>query len=496
MALSKAMKGFSMVLGCVLMTQCGMIGVNYKRPQVPTPDGWTRAIAKDFNAGEPQIDQWWKSFNDSSLNSLLTRVKVHNKDFKIAAQSISIARLQRGVSDAQLLPTVNASAGASRSQSSEFVSGVNVGGSALYNSRLDISWEADVFSGLRRDVEVARRSEEAVFESYRDLLVTLYAEAALNYIDYRTLESRIMVANERLNSQQKTVDLTKELLDAGLKPKIDLLQAEADLNTTRAQIPQLKAQLLQTRNRLAVLTGQYPQSVVKLLSNSKSIPSPRSMKSIGLPANLLRARPDVRRAERELAAQTAKIGVAEAELYPKFRLFGQFALQSKQLGKLVDGRSPAYSFGPSLEWRIFSAGSIRKQIKIEEARTEQSLLNYERTVLTAVEEVENSMVGVAYERDRYSDLSQAYVSSSEATNLVKDNYKEGLIDFQRVLDSERAKYSLKDQISVSKGEIAKNYVRLYKALGGGTKVGEIYIETPRTRAIGNLKYRNKKNDEN
>lgn len=496
MLLSRALKGISIIIGCVLVTHCGIVGVDYKRSNIPTPDGWTRAIAQDFNGSSPQIDQWWRSFNDSSLNRLIAKVKLHNKDLKIAAQSISIARLQRGVSDAQLLPIANVSAGASRSQNSEFATGFNVGGSTLYNSAVDASWEADVFGGLRRGVEAAKRNEEAVFESYRDLLVTLYAEAALNYIDYRTLESRIAVANERMNSQQQTLNLTKELLDAGLNSKIDLLQAEADLNTTKAQIPQFRSQLIQTRNRLAVLTGQYPQSLVKLLSRSKSIPSPRSLRSIGLPADLIRARPDVRRAERELAAQTAKIGIAEADLFPKFRLLGQFSLQSKKLGKLVDGRSTAYSFGPSFEWQIFTAGRIRMQIKIEEARTEQSMLNYERIVLVAVEEVENSMAGVAYERDRYSDLNKAYNSSSEATNLVKDNYKEGLIDFQRVLDSERTKFSLKDNLSVSKGEIAKNYVRLYKALGGGTKVSPVYIDTPRTRAVGKLKDRKKKNVKN
>jgi len=466
------------------------VGVNYKRPNVPVPDGWTRALAQDFNGSSPEIDGWWRTFGDSSLNSLISRVKAHNKDIKIAAQSISIARLQRGVSATQLQPIVNASAGATRSQTSESVSGVNIGGSSLYNSAVDASWEADIFGGLKRNVEAASRSEEAAFESYRDLLVTLYAETALNYVDYRTLQSRISVANERIRSQQQTVTLTKELLEAGLSPKIDLLQAEADLNTSRAQLPQFKAQLLKTRNRLAVLTGQYPASVNKLLARSSSVPSPRSLRSIGLPANLLRARPDVRAAERELAAQTALIGVAEADLYPKFRLSGQFALQAKKLGKLVDGRSIAYSFGPSLEWNIFSAGRIRKQIKIEEARTEQSMLAYEKTVLSAVEEVENSMADVSYERDRYSELNKAYKSSEEATNLVKENYKEGLIDFQRVLDAERSKFTLKDQLTVSKGEIARNYVQLYKALGGGTKISNVWIDTPRTRALGKLKNRN------
>ena len=494
--LRKSILALKLIAGSFLFSQCGIVGINYNKPKVYVPDGWTRSLAQDLNGSNPSIEHWWKKFNDKNLNVLVSRVKHHNKDLKIAAQSISIARLQRGVASSQFKPGVDASAGATRSQSSEFATGANINPSNLYNSAVDASWEADVFGGLKRNLEFAQRNQEAATESYRDLLVSLYAETVINYIDYRTLQQRISVANDQIVSQQETIRIAKDLLDAGLTSKIDMLQAQTDLNTTKAQLPQFKAQLIQVRNRLAVLTGGYPDSVVKLLSRSTHIPSPTRLGSIGLPAGLLRARPDVRKAERELAAQTAKIGVAEAELYPKFRLFGQFSLQSKKLPKLVDSRSVAYAFGPSFEWKIFSAGRLRKNIKIEEARTEQNLLSYEKTVLAAVEEVENSMAGIEYERDRLRELEKALSSSEEATTLVKDNYKEGLADFQRVLDAERSKFSLKDQLSVSRGEIAKNYVKLYKSLGGGTTVSDIWIDAPRAQAKGKLKDRNRNNAKN
>ncbi len=195
---------------------------------------------------------------------------------------------------------------------------------------------------------------------------------------------------------------------------------------------------------------------------------PNAGYSAGLPADLLRARPDIRKAERELAAQTARVGVAAADLYPRFTLLGDFNLQAVNSGNLFDSASRAYSFGPAFQWQIFSAGRIRNNIRVEESRVAQALAQYESSILVAVEEVETSMAGILYERDRISNLQRAVSASTETVSLVKDNYRNGLVSFQNVLDAERTKFSAEDQETSSRGQIARNYIILYKALGGGT----------------------------
>ena len=340
----------------------------------------------------------------------------------------------------------------------------------------DAGWEIDVFGGIRRNIEAADATIEASVESYRDVLITLYAETALNYIEYRTLQERIKLANANISAQEQTVKLTDTRLDLGLVPKIDVTQATTNLETTRSIVPQLQAQLAFAKNRIATLTGGYPASVEKLLSRYRPIPVPRRGYSAGLPADLLRSRPDVRQAERELAAQTARIGVAEADLYPRFSLFGNLSLQSVNSSDFFDSASRAYSFGPSFSWQIFSAGRIRSFIKAEESRTEQALANYESTVLVAVEEVETSMVAVAQSWNRREILGRAVEAAQESVELVKSNYEDGLVDFQRVLDSERTKFSTEDDEAISRGQVARDYVTLYKALGGGSEVEVIPMD--------------------
>ncbi|MGI9240063.1 MAG: TolC family protein, partial [Verrucomicrobiales bacterium] len=331
-------------------------------------------------------------------------------------------------------------------------------------------------------IEAADAGIDASIETYRDAMVTLLAETALNYVEYRTLQERIDVARENADAQEKTMELTKVRFETDLVPKIDVTQSTTAFNLTSSVIPLLESQLAFTKNRLATLTGGFPASVEKLLARPRKIPVPRSGYSAGLSTDLLRSRPDIRRAERELAAQTALIGVAAADLYPRFTLFGAFNLQSVNSSDFFDSASRAYSFGPAMQWQIFSAGRIRSNINIEESRTEQALLNYENSVLQGVEDVESSMVAVAKERERRSFLTTAVSNAEETVDLVNVLYTEGLVDFQRVLDANRTKFESEDQATLSQGDIAKNYIRLYKALGGGTEVEVIPVAEPRTTA--------------
>lgn len=460
----------------LLFSGCESVGVNYQQPSTKVPDRWTMSVQPHLDNEGACLTEWWKGFKDPVLNDLIARAQAENPDFKIAIQQIVKARAQRGVAKSQMLPVLSSNAGYARTRQSErlaFVAPLNP--IDVYSTGLESGWELDVFGGLRRGVESADANIEASVENYRDLLVSLFADVALNYVDYCTFDERIYVANQNISIQKKSLELAQSRLDAGLVSKVDVTQARTNLETTRALIPQLKGQLAAARNRLASLTGGYPHSVSGLLSRANSIPQPRRDFAIGCPADLLRARPDIRKAERELAGSVAAIGVAESELYPKFALAGSLQLQSLDISNLPNAAASAYSFGPSVRWNLFSSGQIKNLIRVEEANAMQAYGAYEKAVLLAVEEVETSMTGVATERERLEALRRAVAAASESVSLVGDNYKEGLVDFQRVIDTERVKFQNEDQAVLSKGQVARNYIALYRALGGGAAVEEVTL---------------------
>lgn len=453
-------------------TSCITVGVDYQDPDMAVPDAWSRSVLRDLEGSSGTLEKWWKGFRDPVLNQLIERSREANPSLEAVLESVTEARAQRGIAVSQLLPQANLNGDYVRQRASESLVGPAPpdNPSNLWSSGFDAGWEIDVFGGLRRSVESADAGIGFAEEDYRDALITLFSEVALNYIDYRTLELRIEVAEANISAQGDSLKLTQNRLDAGLAPKIDVTQATTNLNLSKSVIPQLKAQLVATQNRLASLTGGFPGSIDRLLSQrTAKIPAPRSGFSAGLPADLIRSRPDIRRAERQLAAQTAQIGVAEADLYPRFTLFGSLYLQAASTGNFFDSASRSYGFGPNFQWQIFSAGRIRNSIRVEESRTRQALSGYENTVLSAVEEVETSMANIAYERDRYGDLTAAVDASTETVSLIKDNYENGLVNFQNVLDAERTKFDAQDEMIASEGQISKNYIILYKALGGGAE---------------------------
>lgn len=456
-----------------LMTSgCMVVGVDYQSPDTPVPDAWNQSVVSDLRGSSNSLEKWWKGFRDPVLNDLIDRSREANPSLEAALEAITEARAQRGIAVSSLFPQANLSGDYVRQRASESLVTPSPpeNPSNLWSSGFDAGWEIDIFGGLRRGVESADAAIGATEENYRDALITLFSEVALNYVDYRTLEQRIEVAESNIEAQEDSLELTQNRLDAGLAPKIDVTQADTNLNLSRALIPQLKAQLVATENRLSTLTGGYPGALDSLLARrTGQIPSPRAGYSAGLPVDLIRSRPDIRRAERELAAQTAQIGVAEADLYPRFTLLGSLYLQAENTGDFFNSASRSFGFGPSFQWQIFSAGRIRNSIQVEESRTRQALASYENTVLLAVEEVETSMANVAYERQRFGDLSAAVSASTETVSLIKDNYENGLVNFQNVLDAERTKFNAQDEQVTSEGLISKNYISLYKALGGGAK---------------------------
>lgn len=465
-----------LLLSVIAISGCETVGYNYQTPATKVPDRWTLSVQPHLDNDGACLTEWWKGFNDPVLNELIDRARAENPDFKIAIQRIVEARAQRGVAKSRMLPVLAADAGYARTRQSERVGfAPPFNPIDVYSTGLSSGWELDVFGGLRRGVEAADANLEASVENYRDLLVSLFADVALNYVDYTTFDERIHVANQNIKIQQSSLELAQNRLDAGLVSKIDVTQAKTNLETTRALVPQLQGQLAAARNRIAALTGGYPHSVTELLARSRSIPQPGRDYAVECPADLLRARPDIRSAERQLAGAVASIGVAESELYPKFQLAGSLQLQSLNISNLPDAGAAAYSFGPSVRWNLFSSGQIKNLIRVEEARAMQAYGAYEKTVLGAVEEVETSMAGVATERERLSALRRAVSSATESVDLVGENYKEGLVDFQRVIDTERVKFQNEDTAVLSKGQLARNYIAMYRALGGGVAVEEVTL---------------------
>jgi len=456
------------VSSLIILAGCAAVGPDYVPPETSAPDAWHTELRQGLtaeNMDPRQLAGWWTTLDDPVLTSLIDQAVGNNLDLKQAMAKVREARARRGISQAGMLPTLDGSGSASRSKSSE-----NTGGGAtrsFYSVGFDAGWEVDIFGGVRRAVEAADADLAASGEDLRDVLVTLTAEVALNYLDTRTYQSRLAVAEGNLAIQQQTFDLTQSRWQAGLTNELALQQARYNLESTKAQIPTLRSGLEEAKNRLAVLTGKIPGGVHELLAQTRPIPVIPPTVAVGVPAETLRQRPDIRRAERNLAAQTARIGVATADLYPKFKLAGSIGLESLKSADLFKSASQAWNIGPSVSWNIFDAGAIRQNIEVQSAIGEQYLLAYEAAVLGALEEVENALTAYAEEQLRRERLLVAVDAARQAEALAANQYNAGLVDFTTVLEAQKSLLSFEDQLSQSNGTVTSNLIRLYKALGGG-----------------------------
>jgi NodT family efflux transporter outer membrane factor (OMF) lipoprotein len=421
-----------------------------------------------LNAAEPEgktLANWWTTLADPDLSDLVERAIAGNLDLQKAQARIREARGRRGIAEAGLFPSLNLTGSATVGRGSEDTgSGLR---RELYRTGFDASWEVDVFGGVRRSIEAAQGELEASAADYQDVLVSLLAEVALNYVEARTFQTQLQVAEENIKAQAETLQLTEWRFAAGLVSSLDVEQAKTNLESTRSQLPRLRSNIEAAKNRLAVLLGVYPGTLEAQLGARKPIPEAPVEVAVGVPAEVLRRRPDVRRAERQLAAQTARIGVATADLYPKFSLPGTIGLEALSANHLFYAANRAWSLVGSFAWTVFQGGAIRQNIEVQNALQEQALKQYEATILTALEEVENSLVAYADEQERRDTLTEATQSAQRAAELARDQYASGLIDFQTVLDAERSVLSFQDQVAQSKGQVTSNVISLYKALGGG-----------------------------
>jgi len=456
--------------GCVLPAALALagctVGPNYVPPKTNAPQTWHSPLENGLGGGEtdPQVlASWWTTLNDAALSGLIERAVAGNLDLKQAQARIREARALRWAARGALFPTLDATGSATWSRSG--VEGIPNVSSEVYASNFDAGWELDLFGGVRRSVEAAQANLEAREEDLRDTLVSLLAETALNYVEVRTYQARLAAAEASLKTQDETYRLTLWRSQAGLGDDLAVQQARYNLENTRSQMPSLRTGLQEAMNRIAVLLGETPGSVHADLKQPEPVPVPPAEVAVGVPADIVRRRPDIRRAERELAAQTARVGVATADLYPRLTLNGSVGLETLSLGDPSSG-SWSLSGGPRLSLPIFDA-TIRPNIEVQSALQEQSLLQYESTVLSALEEVENTLVAYAQEQQRRDNLREATKAAQTAAELAQFEYQAGLTDFTSVLDAERSLLSFQDQLNQSEGTVTSNVIRLYKALGGG-----------------------------
>jgi NodT family efflux transporter outer membrane factor (OMF) lipoprotein len=450
-----------------------MVGPDYKPPQTAVPAGWVDP-APALPAGQPAVElaRWWTVFEDPALVSLEQRAIASNLDLLQAEARIRQARAARGIAASGLGPTVDAGGSFQRSRSpgrnSNWQEGETRGVvSNSYDAGFDAGWELDVFGGIRRGIEAADADLQSAVESRRDVLVTLTAEVARNYIELRAFQQRIEIARQNLATQRHSARLTRLRFEGGFVGGLDVANAEAQVAATASQIPLLEAAARQSIYALGFLLGQEPAALLAELSPPADIPPAPPAVPAGLPSELLRRRPDIRRAEADIHAATARIGVATAELFPKFTLTGSAGLASGDFSSWLAWSQRFWSFGPSVSWRVFDTGRTRAAIAEQEAIEEQALIAYRRTVLAALQEVENALIASAKEQERRRSLAEAVTANRKAVSLAKTLYTEGQTDFLNVLDAQRSLFVTEETLVLSTSAISTDLVALYKALGGG-----------------------------
>ncbi|HKT19625.1 MAG TPA: efflux transporter outer membrane subunit, partial [Stellaceae bacterium] len=453
------------------------------------PREWSKAAIGA--SGQPaELATWWRGFQDPLLDQLVDQAVAGNLDLQLAQARIREARAARLAAASPLWPDLTGSASATRFHGrpnplASGGSGASIGAGAaagagggavvtknLFQAGLDSSWELDIFGGTRRGIESASAGLAASIEDQRAGLVSLLSELALDYIDLRTAQARLQIARDALTAEEETLALTRAKLEAGLGSALDVAEAEAAAATTRAAIPNLQTAARDAIHELSVLIGAPPETLASKLEPSAPIPAMSSRIALGLPAELLRRRPDIRAAERRVAEANADIGVAVANQYPSVTLAGSLGLNATRIGDLGDVSARSWSFGPGVTMPIFNAGKLAAEVDVKRARWDQAVIAYRATVLTAAREVEDAIAADENERVHRAALAQSVAAYRDALALARDLYGRGLTSFLNVLDAERSLYATQDQLAQSEAAVSANEVRLFKALGGGWTADE------------------------
>ena len=497
-----------LIMVALLLNGCGAVGPNFQKPAAPVAKEWIEQDDPRVKTEAADYSQWWTAFNDPVLNSLIELAYKQNPTLQVAGLHILETRAQLGIAVGNLFPQQQqATAAYNYNRSSQNAPNTAGGGDLNYQTYtygFNAAWELDLWGKYRRGVESADANLIASIASYDDALVTLTGDVASAYVQIRIYEERLQVARENVELQKRSLDLTETRYKYGAVTELDVQQARALLYDTQSQIPALEVGWRQAQNALSILLGMPPRDLQEMLGGPKSIPSTPAEVVVGIPAELLLRRPDVRNAELQAAAQCAQIGVAKADLFPKISLTGSFGFSSSDsrvtktggsnFADLFGWKSFTMAMGPSIEWPILNYGRITNNVRVQDARFQQLLVTYQNTVLVAAQEVENALVAFLQAQDQVAFLEQSVKAAKRAVDLSFIQYREGATDYTRVITAQQTQLQEQDRLTQARGAIPTNLISLFKALGGGWQirlgkdfVSEETMKTMRSRTNwGNL----------
>ena len=458
----------TLVLSTLLLAACA-VGPDYKPPETDAAQRFDNLDSGAFTP-EATVTQFWTLFDDETLERLVADALAANHDLRIALTRVAEARALRGETRLDLAPTVTAGAG----YSDQRLADAQLSGTPfvprdqeLYDAGFDAFWELDFFGRIRRAVEASNAELDATEASLRDAQVIVTAEVTRTYFELRGQQQQLDVARRNVDNQRETLELTSVRLEGGRGTELDTSRAQGQLSGTLTRIAPLETAIAQSIHRLGVLTGRKPGALRETLAPSADLPEIPRMAAVGDPAGLLRRRPDIRVAERELAASTARIGVAVADLFPRVTFTGTVGLVADSFDGLGDSGSDAYLIAPGISWAAFDLGRVRARIAGAQARADGALLRYEQSVLRALEETENSLVAHARARERLVHAEQAASANGMAAELARLRFEGGTSDFLQVLDAERSQLEAEDRLAQTRTEAATSLIAVYKSLGGG-----------------------------
>ena len=466
----------------IMMSGCTMVGPDLVKPEPPLLEDWQTPQNVDFITGQTDYSNWWRTFNDPVLDNLIEKAYQQNLSLQIAGIRIYEARAQLGIVVGNLYPQEQAVSGdlanTGLSKSSD-LPGID----DQFNSMslgFDATWELDIWGKYRRSVQSGVANLEATVASYDNVLVSLTAEVARTYIMARTMEKQLVIARNNLKLQESSLRIAEVRFKEGAVTELDVAQARMLLSDTKALIPRVKSRLRQAQNALAILLGLLPGELEGMLNGPAVIPMAGEAVLIDIPSNLLRRRPDIRLSESKLAVQSPQIGIAKSALFPQFYLFGTLGWRSSDStsrygeNSLDDLFSDGlfWNAGPGFNWDILNYGRIRNRVRVEDARFQQLVVNYKKTVLNAQREVEDAMAAFTLSREEEQFLKDSVTAAQRSVDISMIQYREGTVDYQRVLDSQRFLTTQADNLAVVSGQVGTNLVATYKALGGGWQLRE------------------------
>jgi NodT family efflux transporter outer membrane factor (OMF) lipoprotein len=470
-----------LLVACLAAGGCIKVGPDFTKPRAPVAKDWLESGDRRVKTESPEQRNWWKAFGDPTLDRLIETAYRENLDLRIAGVRVLEARAQLGIAVGQFFPqtqqafgSLEKNHGSQRSPQAAFSTSLNYFQSEM---GLRASWELDFWGKFRRSIESADASLLASIADYDNTLVSLTGDVATDYILIRTLEKRLDIARQNVASQTESLKIATAKFLGGTTSQRDVEQAKTLLFNTEGTIPSLEIQLRQAKNALSVLLGTPPGHLADLLGTPGVIPAPPPQVAVGIPADLLRRRPDIRSAEAQAAAQCASIGVAKADLFPAFSLTGTFSFLASDVGNFALGdmfqwRSRNASGGPGFQWNILNYGRLTNQVRVQDARFQELLIGYQNAVLKAQQEVEDALVAFLRSQIRARHLAQSTDAAKRSLELSVLQYREGTTDFTTVLTAQQALLSEQDSLASTLGDISRNLVGVYRALGGGWQLRE------------------------